>query len=129
VAGPFFIRFRNADRGREPDLVFFGTERNSQLRRWFIESPVDLVVEVVSPESVRRERAIKLLEYEREGIHEYWLFDPLTRAPEFYRLGADGRYQIVYPVDGIYTSEAVPGFQLDIAELFAPLDRLPPFAD
>ena len=129
VAGPFFIHFRNAPRGREPDLVFFRTERNSQLRRWFIESPVDLVVEVISPESVRRDRAVKLLEYEREGILEYWLFDPLTRTPEFYRLGPDGRYQATYPVDGTYTSEAVPAFQLDVAELFATLDRLPPFGD
>lgn len=119
------MRLPISRRGREPDLIFFNEQRNKQYRGIYVVAPIELVVEVLSPESVRRDRAIKLLEYEQDGILEYWLFDPLNRTAEFYRLGADGRYQVAYPVNGIYASRAVPGFELDLAALFSTLDTLP----
>ena len=44
-----------------------------------LEGAADLVVEIISPESVDRDRDRKFYEYEQGGILEYWLIDPLRR--------------------------------------------------
>ncbi len=36
----------------------------------------DLVIEVVSDDSVARDRADKFYEYQTAGIQEYWIIDP-----------------------------------------------------
>ena len=37
----------------------------------------DICIEVISPESVIRDRGEKFEEYERGGVGEYWIFDYL----------------------------------------------------
>jgi Uma2 family endonuclease len=54
------------------------------LRSRYPAGDVDLVVEVISPESDERDRAVKPLEYGRAGIPELWLVE---RAAET-RIGA-----------------------------------------
>jgi len=46
----------------------------------------DLVVEVISPSSVRTDRVIKFTAYEAAGISEYWVANPHTRTREVYTL-------------------------------------------
>ena len=81
----------------------------------YIDGPVDLAVEVVSPESNRRDRADKLSEYEGGGVPEYWLIDPLRREAYFYVLGKDSLYHLA-PIspDGVYRSQVIPGFRLRV---------------
>jgi Uma2 family endonuclease len=52
----------------------------------------DLIVEVLSPATARRDRGIKFRLYERAGVREYWLID--ADYVEVYRL-ADGRFERV----------------------------------
>src|SRR5689334_21103066 len=63
-------------RQRVPDLIFVANEHLDRLRDTYVDGVADVVVEVISPDSVRRDRVDKLNDYELAGIPEYWLLDP-----------------------------------------------------
>jgi Uma2 family endonuclease len=113
------MRLRTRPSGREPDLVFIAAAHADRLRETYLDGPADLVAEIVSPDSVERDRVDKLAEYEAAGIPGYWLIDPLRREAAFYRLGADERYHVASPdPDGVYRSPALAGFPLSVAWLW-----------
>lgn len=112
------------ENGYEPDVLFIRSDRLGILDVKDATSPVDLAVEIVSPTSGTRDRETKFEGYERIGVPEYWLIDPVRREAAFYRLdGAPyqpgGRYRAVPLADGLYTSLTVSGFRLDPQSLFA----------
>lgn len=53
----------------------------------------DLVVEVLSPSTAKRDRVDKKAVYERCGVREYWLVDPKNRTIEQYFL-RDGKLEL-----------------------------------
>jgi Uma2 family endonuclease len=109
--------------GREPDVLFVAAAHQQRLKKTYLDGPADVAVEIISPESAGRDRGDKYFEYEKAGIPEYWLIDPLSRRAEFYHLNAQGTYQLA-PIapDGIYRSVMIPGFWLRIGWLW----KLPP---
>jgi Uma2 family endonuclease len=110
--------------GREPDGPFVAASHLDRLKETFLDGPADLVVEIISPESVGRDRGDKFEEYREAGIPEYWLIDPRLDQATFYRLDTAGRYQDVVPnANGVYTSKALPGFWLKVDWLWQ--DPLP----
>lgn len=111
-AAPFALRLQQSDRGREPDLMFVSNERAPQVHDSYAEGPVDAVWEIVSPESVARDRGEKFVEYEQEGIREYWLIDPTREQLELFRLGEDDHYHAILPQGGKIESTVLPGFYL-----------------
>jgi len=116
VQAPFQMKLEH---GREPDLLFVAREHLNRLRKTYLDGPADLVVEIISPESLDRDRGTKFAEYEAGGIPEYWLLDPVRRWAEFYRLGEDGRYRTAFAgAEGVYQTEALPGFWLRVQWLW-----------
>ncbi len=61
----------------------------------------DLVVEVLSPSTAKRDRVDKKAVYERCGVREYWLVDPKNRTIEQYLL-RDGKLEL-HTVHASYT--------------------------
>ncbi|MDR2183933.1 MAG: Uma2 family endonuclease [Clostridiales bacterium] len=51
----------------------------------------DLIVEVLSPSTTKRDRADKMNVYEKYGVKEYWIVDPKSKSVEVYWL-EDGKY-------------------------------------
>lgn len=110
-----------ADLVYRPDIVFVRTERLSEIGD-HISGPPDMVAEIVSSSSRRYDSETKKNDYERCGVREYWLIDPERETMTFYRL-QDGRFAEVPTSDDGFTSEAVPGFALDlprVREAFKP---------
>lgn len=113
------MKLEEGRRGREPDLLFLTNERTNLLRENYLEGAADLVVEIISPESLSRDRGEKFVEYETAGIPEYWLIDPQRQQAEFYRLSEDGHYRVVNTdADGIFRSEVISGFWLRVEWLW-----------
>ena len=52
----------------------------------------DLIVEILSPSTARKDTLEKFLLYERKGVREYWIVDPVAATVTIYLLGSDGRY-------------------------------------
>jgi len=121
---PFQMKLERS--GREPDLLFVAREHLDRLKENYLDGPADLVIEIVSPDSVERDRGSKFVEYEAAGVREYWLIDPLRERAEFYQLDEEGFYRPVLPeVGGVYHSQAVPGFWLKVEWLWQePLPRV-----
>ena len=115
-SAPFQMKLEH---GREPDLLFVAQEHLDRLKETFLDGPADLVVEIVSPDSFERDRGAKFYEYEKAGIPEYWLVDPLRQRVEFYQLDVEARYRLVEPDDqNVYHSAVLPGFGLRVEWLW-----------
>jgi Uma2 family endonuclease len=116
ISAPFQMKLEN---GREPDLLYVASAHVQRLHETYLEGPADLSVEIVSPESLERDRGTKFVEYEAGGVPEYWLIDPLRRQVECYQLDANGHYTVAFSGGtGIYHSVILPGFWLRIEWLW-----------
>ena len=77
------------------------------------------MIEIVSPESVGRDRGDKFVEYEAAGVREYWLIDPEREQAGFYHLAGTGRYRLVtLDDDGLFRSTVLPNFWLRVGWLW-----------
>ena len=64
-----------------PDLVYFTADRFSRIvNEKHATAAPDLVVEVLSPGTRRRDLGRKRAVYDREGVQEYWLVDPTAES-------------------------------------------------
>lgn len=113
ITAPYAMRAAPGAPGREPDVVFVAREHRGRLQSRFLAGPPDLVIEVVSPDSVNRDRAVKRREYANAGVREHWVVEgrPNLQRAEFYVL-EDGQFVPREPVEGVYRSVAAPGFWL-----------------
>ena len=80
-----------------PDLlVSFGAGGGARPSYKLWQEPVpDLVLELLSPKTWRRDVEAKPGLYEDLGVREFWLFDPIGRLPRAvngWRLGVGGTY-------------------------------------
>lgn len=112
---PYLMRLPTRPSGREPDLLFLRRERLGIDRRTYIDGPADLVVEIVSPESRRRDTTEKRAEYEAAGVGEYWLIDPMEQTALFLVLDEGGRNVERAPdPDGFYRSPTLEGMPVPL---------------
>jgi Uma2 family endonuclease len=115
LSAPFQMKLEH---GREPDLIFLASEHLDRLQETFLNGPADLVVEIISPESVGRDRGEKFYEYAQGGVPEYWLIDPQTSWAECYRLEHAHYRPSFSGAEGEYRSQVVPGFWLRVEWLW-----------
>jgi len=126
ISVPFQMKLGPKLPGREPDLLFVSTANLHRLQETYLDGPADLAVEIISKESVGRDRGDKFVEYEAAGVPEYWLIDPIRQQAEFYRIGTDNHYHpVLLDAEGIYHSQVVTGFWLRVSWLWQePLPRV-----
>jgi len=116
---------------REPDILFLSKDHLGQVGDRRIEGTPDLIIEIISDDSVARDLDDKFFEYQQCGVPEYWVVDPRPKRQRawFYQLGEDGVYQAVPLQGGIYRSRAIPGFWLKAAWLWEQPDPQLTFAE
>lgn len=87
-AAPFAVYLHNDDKTYlEPDIIVVcDTEK---LDEKGCHGAPDWVVEVVSLSSKRMDRVLKLAEYRKAGVREYWLVDPEAQRVTVYRWESD----------------------------------------
>ncbi len=99
----------------EPDLVYFSNARESVLTEMNAQGAPDLVVEVLSEGTEKRDRTIKLKLYGKFGVDEYWIIDPNGPSTEIYRRGEGGLALVakLSAMDAL-TSPMLPGFSVPL---------------
>ena len=76
-----------------PDFVVVLKENEQILAQGdFIYGAPDMVVEILSRSTKKRDVTIKKDAYERNGVREYWIIDPYMKAISVYHL-RDGKYE------------------------------------
>jgi Uma2 family endonuclease len=80
----------------------------------------DLVVEIHSPSTARRDMNEKLELYEEAGVKEYWVVFPKDRALTVFLLQPDGFYNpgTTYEYDAKVPVSIFKGLEIDLKELF-----------
>ncbi len=111
---------RLPDGRRLPDLYFVAEARRGIIGKASLTGPVDLAVEVVSPDSAENDYVDKFRYYAKIGVREYWIIDPQNRLFAAYRLGDGGEFEAI-PLgeDGRFRSAVLEGFAFRPAGLWA----------
>ena len=103
----------------QPDLVFVSREREHIITDANIQGAPDLVVEILSPSTASRDWRDKLDLYERHGVAEYWLVDPVSEIVWVFQLVDGALVQVgMYSVGDTLTSPLLEGFVLDLGLMF-----------
>ena len=127
---PYQIKMLIGDKikGREPDIFFVKSENLDRIGEQFFDGAPDLVIEVISPESVMRDTQDKFEEYETGGVNEYWIIDPNRRTANFYGYDENKKYRMLpISADGKFESRIIEGLWIKTDWLWQ--DELPNLMD
>jgi len=105
----------------QPDLLFISAARAGISTEDNIQGAPDLLVEIISETSRKKDEVTKRKLYERFGVQEYWLVDPELEIVKIFKLEQKkyGRaVELSKENNDILTSELFPGFRLPVIELF-----------
>lgn len=119
LTAPFEVHLSERTRPVQPDvLVIRATDQLAANARFFAGAPA-LVVEVMSPSSVRTDQVIKFSAYEAAAVPEYWLVNPKTRSVEVFTLSG-GEYALLgqYTDDEVIASKVLAGLAITTSTLF-----------
>jgi len=94
-----------------PDILFLSTSQLDRIQETYIEGPPDLIVEIVSSDSLVRDWREKYLEYQEAGVKEYWVIDPQVQKVEAYSL-EERSYRLIPAEEGKVKSKVLSGFWL-----------------
>ena len=80
----------------------------------------DLIVEVQSPSTAKRDLDEKFHLYEESGVREYWVVFPSDKGVTVFLLQEDGKYDegTSYEYEGKVPVSIFQGFEIDLKELF-----------
>ena len=106
----------------EPDLLFISRQRLTEIETspWVKGAP-NLVVEIGSPATRKRDATVKRRLYEQFGVEEYWIVDPELDTIEVYR-SVEGRYertsQLTLECGDVLTTPLLEGLELPLLKIF-----------
>ena len=91
----------------------------------------DLIIEILSPSTAKKDMHEKFQLYEKQGVKEYWIVDPGNKYIRVFHLQIAGKESgnydegtLIPPADwreenSIAESAVLDGFKIDTKELFA----------
>ena len=106
----------------EPDICYWRKEVADEFDDEMMKHPApDLVVEILSKSTAKRDRGIKFEDYASHGVREYWLVDPMRQTVEQFRL--DEKFMAFDAVSNFHltdtlTALTVPGFSIPVRAIF-----------
>ena len=106
----------------QPDLVFVSESKKAIITNDGIVGVPDLIVEIISPTSIIRDRIEKKALYERMSVPEFWLIDPQYAAIEIYTL-QNNRYELLSAatiLEGELKSSLFEGLAINLKDIFSP---------
>ena len=103
----------------EPDILFVSQERADRITLKNLQGAADLVIEILSPSTRRRDKGLKRALYERVDVREYWMVNPDRDEVEvFTRSGKIFHAPVRYTRDQILVTPLLPGLELAVNRIF-----------
>jgi Uma2 family endonuclease len=102
-----------------PDLLYIAKERKQEIVKEWIEGVPDFIIEVISIESAYYDLRRKMDIYEKYGVKEYIIVDPIEQSIELYTL-KDGVYYLHQKAQNneSLNSVVLPGLNFDLSKIF-----------
>ena len=118
---PFDVVFTRFD-VVEPDLLYLSNERAAAvLTDANVQGAPELLVEIGSPSTRKRDETIKRHLYEHAGVSEYWIVDPEVDVVRVYRRGVDGYdrpLELRLDRRDVLATPLLPGLELPLERVF-----------
>jgi Uma2 family endonuclease len=118
---PWDVVFSNVD-VVEPDLLYMSNERAAQVMTLLhVKGVPELVVEIASPGTRKRDETIKRRLYERFGVAEYWVVDPDVDVVRVYRRDSerfDRAVELSRERGDVLTTPLLQGLELPLQRVF-----------
>ena len=103
----------------QPDLMFVATARQEIIQEDGIFGVPDLVLEIISPSSIKTDRGKKFKLYERMNVLEYWIVDINNRSIEVYKREESGYEMMSFATgQGEVESFVLTGLRVAVDGLF-----------
>ncbi|MCG6550695.1 MAG: Uma2 family endonuclease [Candidatus Magnetominusculus sp. LBB02] len=115
---PLDVIFEEGFNRLQPDILFIRKDNMAIFQDWVRGVP-DMVCEIVSPGTFKKDTAIKRKIYEKYGVPEYWIVIPDFKAVEILTI-ENGRYEqyCLAEIEGLVTSKAIEGLQVNVRDIF-----------
>ena len=101
----------------QPDLLVIHASRKSIISPKKIIGAPDLVIEILSESTSKKDRLLKLDLYQKAGVPEYWLVDPEGRQVAVHRL-QEGRYRSAGEFHDEIGYSAIEGVRVDLSRVW-----------
>ncbi len=103
----------------QPDILFISAGRKSELISDRVEGAPDLVIEILSPSNAYYDLRQKKDIYERYGVKEYIIVDPIAQNADLYTL-KEGVYHLNQKAqeNEQLNSLLLPDLSIDLSKLF-----------
>ncbi len=103
------------DEAFQPDIIFILKERLDIIKEDAIYGAPDIVIEILSPSTAYYDLRLKKDTYEKSGVREYWIVDPIKNFVEVYE-NKDGQF-VLYrsaEIKGKVKSSIIKEFEVDV---------------
>lgn len=105
----------------QPDILFVAKERLNIITETNILGAPDLMVEVLSSSSIRRDRVDKMKIYAEFGVREYWIIDADQKTLEAFDLtGDEPVLQATMAESDVFKPKLFSGLEISLSELWYP---------
>ena len=102
----------------QPDVLYISNEQMEIITAANVQGAPDIAIEILSEGTRKKDETKKRRAYERFGVSEYWMIDPIDEdSVRIFRF--KGRKYDRRIVGGNITSPLLPGFSLPLREVFA----------
>jgi Uma2 family endonuclease len=108
----------------QPDMMMIHRSRLHLVTERGIEGAPDMVVEIISPGSRKRDKGVKMGTYAKFGVQEYWVIDSDTRTLEQFQLVRES-YELIrlFGGDELVNSDKLPCVSFEVGEIFTEIMR------
>ena len=118
VLSPIDVYFDD-DNVYQPDIVFISADRKNLIVDGRIQGAPDLVIEILSPFNAYYDLRQKMGIYQKYGVNEYIIVDPIQENADSYIL-QDGVYQLKQKAqkNEVLKSSLLPGLSFELDKIF-----------
>jgi len=115
---PLDVIFEEGINRLQPDILFIKNE-NSSIEQDWVRGVPDMVCEIVSPGTYKKDTATKKKIYEKYRVPEYWIVIPELRTIEVLTIENDKYEQYSFAeLEGVIMSKVIEGLQISIRDIF-----------